>query len=295
MATLSVQWLTADPGLLELDWLQQLMPGLMPCLQVHQSADQLELTKSVFLITSSSCAYRKALARFRQFGSRYGVLLLSDEFLGDPCEWLDDPQCVFLARNYANPVLLHHPKVLTFGLGYTRGFAKLPNLFKPLEERSLAWCFAGTPHGDRAQGVRLFTRFQPYQVHGCSGFLSEDGLDIQAYAALLGNSIFSLCPPGHASNDTYRLYESLEAGCIPVALANSKQCTIQPSYWHAIFRGASALPFIVGDTYHDCAGQLQQLIERGELAAYQNNCVQFWRQWKQNWAYQLNHLLMKLV
>jgi len=285
--SLSVQWLTSDPGLLELDWLQQLLPGPMDQVAVHQDPDQVQLAENVLLITNSVCPYRQVLERFRRDRVRYGVVLLSDEYLRDPCEWLDDPQCLFLGRHYAHPAFLNHPKVFTFGLGYTRGFASQPQLFKPFDQRELAWCFAGTPHGDRADAVRLFAQLQPYRAHGCSGFMSSDGLGKTDYAALLGNSVFSLCPPGHASNDSYRLYESLEAGCIPVVLANSKQCQFLPSYWHAVFRGVTELPFIVGFSYADCFNQVCELIQSDAIGSMQISCQQFWSDWKSRWSRQL--------
>jgi hypothetical protein len=294
MQGLSVQWLTSDPGLLELDWLQLLLPDAMKRVQVHASAEQVQLDKRVLLITNSVCSYREVLERFRTFGTRYGIVLLSDEYLQDPCEWLVDPQCVFLARNYAHPSFLHHPKVFTFGLGYTRGFSARKDLFKPLEQRELAWCFAGTPHGDRIDALKLFSPLQPHRVHTSSGFMSADGLGQEAYATLLGNSIFSLCPPGHSSNDTYRLYESLEAGCIPVAISNSSQCSILPSYWHSIFRSHSSMPFIVGKSYQECFSCVLDVLSSNNIHSIQSDCMNLWSATKRSYANHFADLLSAL-
>lgn len=185
-----MQWLSSDPGLLELDWLHDLMPSPMAHVNVSHVADELDVTGGIVLITNSVCPYRSVLQRLQQRNAPYGVILLSDEYLRDPCEWLVDDQCLFLARHYVHPAFIDHAKVITFGLGYTRGFVSQPALFKPLQQRRLLWCFAGTPHGDRANAVRLFSQLQPYRVHACSGFLSADGLAIGDYAALLGDSVF---------------------------------------------------------------------------------------------------------
>ena len=50
-------------------------------------------------------------------------------------------------------------------------------------------------------------------------FDSSEGpqpLPIDEYSKLLGDAVFALCPRGNQSLDCYRLYEALEAGCIPI-------------------------------------------------------------------------------
>jgi hypothetical protein len=39
----------------------------------------------------------------------------------------------------------------------------------------------------------------------------------QEYAAMLSDSVFALCPVGNRSPDTFRFYEALETGAIPIA------------------------------------------------------------------------------
>jgi hypothetical protein len=48
-----------------------------------------------------------------------------------------------------------------------------------------------------------------------------DGLDTTSYVELLMDSRFSLCPPGYSCNESYRTYESLLCGALPVMLSSA--------------------------------------------------------------------------
>lgn len=284
MNEISCQWLTADPSLFELSWLQNVVFKNLNCsIKVTENLDLLEVKNNTLLVCNHAVPYRNFLEKLRKNGCSYGIVLLSDENLREPNEWLHDPACKLLVRNYVHPNQLNHPKVMTIGLGYKRDFVKYLKNNKKAKNRELTWSFAGTLHGDRQLGVNLFKKLTSCKVHTCSGFGAADGLATQEYAETLENSLFALCPPGQDSNDSFRTYEALEAGCIPVTLANSTQFVVHPSYWHAVFRG-SEIPFIVGENYEDCLNQTKQVIKEGRTQQMQENCMKFWTYWKQKWA-----------
>jgi len=284
MSGISCQWLTSDPSLFELSWLQDVVFKNLNCsIKVAEDFNLLKVTNNTILVCNHAVPYRDFLERLRNKGFNYGIVLLSDENLREPNEWLHDPGCKLLVRNYVNPNQLNHPKVMTVGLGYKRDFVKYLSKDKKTKDRELTWFFAGTLHGERQGGVDLFKKLTSYKVHTCSGFGATDGLSTQEYAELLENSVFALCPPGQDSNDSFRIYEALEAGCIPVTLSNSNQFVVRPSYWHAVFRG-SEIPFIVGENYEDCLDQTKRVIKEGQMQQMQTNCMNFWSYWKQKWA-----------
>jgi hypothetical protein len=292
MNNVSVQWLTQDESLFEVDWLRYLVSDVAEYINVESNADKVETNSNTLLICNHAVPYRVVLDKLRQNGKKYAVVLLSDENLREPCEWLHDPNCVGLLRNYVHPNQINHPKVTVFGLGYKRGFKEHCNMYG--ENREFKWCFAGTPHGDRLSALNLFKNIQPHQKHLCSGFGAKDGLSTQDYVTMLNNSIFALTPEGQDSMDSFRLYEALEAGCIPITKLESKQFTIRPSYWHAVFYGENNIPFIFKETWEECLNAVQDYSEK-DIKTKQKECVIFWNRWKTIWKNKFTEVYNSLI
>lgn len=132
--------------------------------------------------------------------------------------------------------------------------------------------------------VQTFTGIGDSKVHYCSGFNATDGLTTKEYSELLNNSKFVLCPPGQDSMDSFRIYEALEAGGIPVVLNRTERLPIHPSYWKAIFMEEGDLPFIQGDSWEECKDKLIRVIEANETNEKQTKCKELWVKWKNIWA-----------
>jgi Exostosin family len=89
--------------------------------------------------------------------------------------------------------------------------------FAPASQRPLLWSFAGGLKASRYDMVQGLSGAEPNVVHATSGVTSPDPrLDKRQYLKLLEDSIFSPCAMGNVIMESWRLYESLEAGCIPV-------------------------------------------------------------------------------
>jgi len=94
----------------------------------------------------------------------------------------------------------------------------------PASRRQYPWCFMGTlwPGTTRAQAVDcFFTAIPNGLAHGSEGF--GKGVANDQYVAVLHQSQFSLCPEGHRHFETFRFYESLELGAIPLGLHTPEQ------------------------------------------------------------------------
>lgn len=285
MSEIRVQWLSSDPTLFEIDWLSYLFSDTKGQIEVFFNASEVKTDKDTVLICNHAVPYREVLDKLRYNGKKYVLVSLSDENLIDPCEWLHDPHCIKSFRNYIHPALIKHPKVTTFGLGYKR---ELQNYIKSIKvERDTIWCFAGTPHGERASMLSLFKDLAPNKTHCCSGFGAKDGLETQEYARILKQSKYALCPPGQDSMDSFRLYEALEAGCIPVTLKYSNQFKIYPSYWHGIFYGEYELPFIMEESWEDCVNKVKTISE-SEFLNKQKECNTLWNKWKNVWKHEIS-------
>lgn len=292
MNNVKIQWLASDETLFELDWLKFLVSDVQNYIEVQHDWKAINTDYNTILICNHAVPYRCVLENLRVKGKKYAIVLLSDENLFEPCEWLHDPACIGLLRNYIHPSYMTHPKVQVFGLGYKRNFQNYLNSDNS-EDRRYTWCFAGTPHGERQNILDTFKKIENYKIHTCSGFGATDGLSTEDYVNMLQNSTFALCPQGQDSMDSFRIYEALEAGCIPVTTKSSKQFLIRPSYWHGVFYGTDELPFICEETFEECFDKVKDLkIE--EIQYLKSQSLNLWKNYKQKWKTQLSQMYSTL-
>ena len=113
----------------------------------------------------------------------------------------------------------------TFPIGPRSVFIPLPSfdILPSAENRIYPWSFMGTiwSSGSRFEAVSRFLVSQPQGYHLASrGFGS--GLPLETYKQVLCSSIFSLAPEGDRHLDTFRLWESLSCGCIPLVVDYQK-------------------------------------------------------------------------
>lgn len=278
-----VVWLDVNLHQWERDWLSYLLKNTYDQFLITNKLDELPTDKPTVVITNHAINYRKYLDDLRLNCKKYGVILLSDENVCERMEYVHDPSCVFVARNYFNPMYLKHRKVFTFGLGYKNDF-NIKKDSPKFNERKLIWSFAGSFHDDfRKNAVNQFRQLEPNKTHSVSGFNANDGLKTKEYVELLENSKFALCPRGQINNDCFRIYEALEAGSIPVVLASAEHMQVRPSYWHAVFYGESNMPFVVADSWEEAADKVKGIIEQNQGQEVQAQCQEFWTRWKSNW------------
>lgn len=154
---------------------------------------------------------------------------------------------------------------------------RAPERLKPTAERSFLAAFmgwlnnAGSYHDERKRFEEQIEACKPHLfVNPSAGF--SGGFNVGLYAAVLESSLFCPCPAGN-SPETIRLYDVLEAGCIPISLRH--EFMDAP---HAL----GGVPFPVIDSWADLPAFLaqQQVIREREphrLAALQRRCVDWWQ------------------
>lgn len=292
-----VVWLDVNLHTWEHDWLLDLFNDIEIDLQITNSFENLTYNENCVVIANHAINYRAYLDALKSKGTKYGIVLLSDENLREPMEYLHDPHCKFVARNYFSPIYHPHPKLFTFGLGYKKGFGAPKDTLPKFSDRELSWCFAGSIHDDeRKKATQLFQDNikYPHKVHFCSGFNAEDGIGTEEYKKMMHQSQFALSPQGQVNNDSFRTYEALEAGCIPITMANSPMFKVVPSYWHAIFLGDKDLPFIIEDTWEDALEKVKEIHSQNRGDEIQTKCIEFWARWKQNWRNEFAHRVQLL-
>lgn len=164
---------------------------------------------------------RRSRLRALQRAGSFGLIHLSDE------EGLDGdllypllPPGTPVWRNFPYPRFKCRRELRMFPIGPRVEFLRAdlqPLACRPASTRPFPWAFMGTlwASGSRTLAASVFLRAMPKGFfYGGRGF--AQGLPLAAYQQRLLLSSFALCPEGDRHLDTFRLYESLQAGCIPV-------------------------------------------------------------------------------
>jgi hypothetical protein len=142
-----------------------------------------------------------------------GLIHLSDERYGGGYDAYGEFD--FVIRNY-DARKFHMPGMLTIPLGSAPAAGSVSS-GGPASQRPFLWCFLGNVNGARASMARHFQALAPHYLYTYDTRKSgATRMDPVRYADVLRNSAFCPCPMGNVNLETYRVYEALEAGCIPL-------------------------------------------------------------------------------
>ena len=142
-----------------------------------------------------------------------GLYHLGDEFLAGGYELYRHFD--FVIRNhYAAAV--GGEGIRTIPLGYPTGMAGSGEELDA-SRRALAWCFLGNINAARASMMDEFRRIEPHYLHvyNLRGS-SPRQISRAEYKEILRSSAFVPCPMGNVMLETWRLYDALESGAIPL-------------------------------------------------------------------------------
>ena len=247
----------------ETDWLKIMLSDSIDFSSIEYNPQIFDnKNNETFLIISDwSINCIKFLDKCINMNFRFGLILLSDEGLdADLKRIISYKDCRFIARNYYDPRFKNNKKVWHFGLGFKNNFSKY---IKKEENRDLIWFFSGNINKNRKSLINTFQHLKPHFYKSLSSFNSKEGLSTEKYCKFMNKSFFSLCPQGYLNNESFRLYESLISGTIPVCLKSDSLYWYFPSYWHSIFPNQK-IPFIIGKNWEECIKEMRYLINSPE-------------------------------
>lgn len=122
--------------------------------------------------------------------------------------------CEHIWRTFSLPMFKNFKNVTSIPIGYKCDPKKDKiNILK----RNYKWSFLGTTHGSsRYDLLNKHKNIMPNFINLTEDFSGKKSMDTNDYYKILNNSIFAPIPHGYFHPETYRLYEALEAGCIPI-------------------------------------------------------------------------------
>lgn len=272
-ARISLVWQAERKKVWEEDWLTELLTGID-----YEIVDDMKFEKYidnsiVVVVPPQEKQMVPYFKKMHDLGYKFGVILLSDECYTCTTEFYQYAQFVF--RNYWHKQFAHDPKVICFGLGYKTGFWKsIPRSLAANKDRPYCWSFAGQIGGKptRAAMISELKKAGPYCIHEINAWLDPRSLGTQEYQSLMLNSVFIPCGRGFWNIDSFRIWEALECGCIPIVEKF-------PLDYFKKFLGDH--PFLAVDSWEQAPFLMAQLFaDPGALEAKRQECMQWWREYK---------------
>ena len=196
-----------------------------------------------------------------------------------------DEECKFNVEALSHPDMIVYSqygnKGLSFPIGYppyTRDIIKSLGL----RNRDISFSFSGqVTHQRREMMIKIAENIGGGLLNKTDGFAK--GLPQEVYLETMLRSKAVLCPPGPFSQDSFRLYEALEAGCIPVVDDVSPMTPANYRYLANMFHDA---PFPIFSDY----GEFPTLLNSATNGSIPNRYVYTW--WI-NLKYRLRTVLKK--
>lgn len=199
---------------------------------------------------------------------------------------------------------LHHPKMKIWlmqpkpddeadyylGSGYT----SFTLGYDSDSDKSLDWFFAGqNNHQRRQNAINVLERMLGREdmtgvLEPSAGF--TQGLPVPAYYQQLTRAKSAPAPSGIASPDSFRVYEALEAGAVPIADDISALWS-KPGYWRKVFNG-SDIPFKIYADADNIEGYIADVVR--DYPAGNNKVFAWWQGVKRDMAYQLSQQVHEL-
>jgi GR25 family glycosyltransferase involved in LPS biosynthesis len=250
----------------EKKWLEELM-GKEITIEIVTKYTDLRAYKNLYLIVcrpnwNEQFEWMHGISQSKK---TFKVIHLSDENLIDPCVFYNIPNLTGVLRFYPRNDLHCPEKVLTIPLGYHWSYNE--NM-KPLTNRKYTWSFCGTDWNGRSEQMKQLLEVKPNKLEFFSEWNSPGQLKEKEYLDLLSDTAFVPCPAGN-NVETFRFYEALERGCIPVFIE-------LPSSLEN-----SGIAFLKTKSWLDAANLICHLNKNPEqLLQYQMSLLEGWMKYK---------------
>jgi hypothetical protein len=275
LETQDIEW----NKLYEHSWLHELFgrPKIVE-LQKVKLNEKPPVEKPILLVQKGHFEnYHKLFSFYEASGIQYYVLHLSDEHGNDDISFYDNSNCLGVIRNYIRSGLNSKVKVIPLGYHFTlregidNPFERTPQL--PF--RSNVWCFFGTNWNNRKEIIDLLEPIGNNTYKLYDSWNDPANLGREEYCAMLLDSIFVPCMGGQ-NPETFRLYEALECGCIPILINDDTNA----NYFRYI---SQYLPFLNVNSWAQVPNLMTQLFnDKQSLETYRFMLLNNYRQLKEN-------------
>jgi hypothetical protein len=196
-----------------------------------------------------------------------------------------DEECKFNVTALKHPDMIVYSQYGNEGISFPIGYSpQTPEILKEIgrKDKDITFSFMGqVTHLRREIMAKIAENIGGGLILKTDGFAK--GMKKEVYLETLARSQVALCSPGPFSQDSFRLYEALEAGCIPIVDDVSPMHAANQRYVRGLFPDA---PFPIYANFVD----LPKFIENSTSDITMNSWVYAW--WI-NVKYRLKTILKK--
>lgn len=152
------------------------------------------------------------------------------------------------------------------------------------------WFFAGqNTHTRRRQAVNGLIKARARtrgELRTTDGF--RQGMSPEEYAWNMRRSRVAPCPGGPFTPDTFRFYEALDAGMVPIVDAHSPD--VPDGYWNLVY--GEDFPFPVVDDWETVGGHIEAILKTWPTSGSQ--AAEWWILQRRNIVQRLNNDLLDI-
>lgn len=250
---------------------------------------------AIVILHARSCAHERWAHKLNDETARFRwlvVALVSDEESSFPAFQVKHPNMKMwiMMPNERRHQMKH------FGLpnGYPTDCQKyLSNYKQEQQDKPLNWFFSGQITNKRREIFAEYAQAiggMPSADFGTGGVLIQTdgftkGLPREEYYKLMAQAKVVPCPSGAVAPDSFRLYEALEAGCVPLAdnYYAWEDYTQSKSYWSFLF--GEVPPFPTVDEWRQFPKLLLDAL--AEWPANANRIGAWWESYKRKFVYKI--------
>jgi hypothetical protein len=262
--------------LYEHSWLYELLgkPNTIELQTVKQREIPI-IENPIFLVMKNHIEnYTKLFSFYEAYGFKYNVIHLSDEYGTDNIDFYSFECCKSVIRNYVRDNL--PSKVLVIPLGYhftiNEGIESPYERTPQLPFRSNLWSFYGTNWNNRETILEPLKNLGKYKMKLFDTWNDSQSLNKEEYTSILLDSVFVPCIGGQ-NPETFRFYEALECGCIPIIVNDG-------SYYKFI---SENIPLINLPNWQVVPSFINQINnDKNTLQQYRFIVLNSYKSWKQN-------------
>ena len=139
------------------------------------------------------------------------------------------------------------------------------------EKRNYKWAFIGTAHKASRQDLLYhFSKIKGGYVHQTKKFGDEKSMGSSEMGKIISSTHFIPCPNGFHHPETYRLYEALELGCIPIVESTYE-------YYKSIFPNH---PFFTVEKWADGKKIVEECGDK-QILNKRESCKKWWKEYKE--------------
>ena len=142
--------------------------------------------------------------------------------------------------------------------------------------RNQTWSFFGTNWKNRKDLLAPLNNIQPNTLRLFDSWNSPDVVDRKQYIVTMLDTIFVPCPSGNNA-ETFRLYEALECGCIPLYV--KEDGNNDEEYIQTLNKELGLIPL---NNWKDAFVLMVHFLKEKELMEnYRNMLLSRWKAWKE--------------